>query len=278
VAAVTTNVLAGRVAWVTGGASGIGRAIAEALADAGADVAVGSLLAGADAGALSYLPDDSELGDVERAVRARGARAFAAALDVRSTDSVSAFHDACVQALGPVDLLINAAGIGGSEAVAGHREETWAATVDVNLTGAFRTIRACLPSMLERGFGRIVNIASTAASVGAPGLAAYCASKAGLLGLTRCVALEGAPSGITCNTISPGQVDTGSTRLSFETWRAEGGTDQTLEDYNKAWKASLPQGRLIDASEIGVVAAFLCRPDAHGVSGADITVAGAAVW
>lgn len=275
---MTTSTLAGRVAWVTGGASGIGRAVAEALADAGADVAVGSLLAGADPGALSYLPDDSELREVERAVRARGARTFAAALDVRSTRSVSAFHDACVQALGPVDLLVNAAGIGGSEAVAGHREETWTATVDVNLTGPFRTIRACLPSMLERRFGRIVNIASTAASVGAPGLAAYCASKAGLLGLTRCVALEGAPSGVTCNTISPGQVDTGSTRLSFETWRAESGTEQTLEQYNAAWKASLPQGRLIDASEIGLVAAFLCRADAHGVSGVDITVAGAAIW
>lgn len=275
---MTTSTLAGRVAWVTGGASGIGRAVAEALADAGADVAVGSLLAGADPGALSYLPDDSELREVERAVRARGARTFAAALDVRSTRSVSAFHDACVQALGPVDLLVNAAGIGGSEAVAGHREETWTATVDVNLTGPFRTIRACLPSMLERRFGRIVNIASTAASVGAPGLAAYCASKAGLLGLTRCVALEGAPSGVTCNTISPGQVDTGSTRLSFETSRAQSGTEQTLEQYNAAWKASLPQGRLIDASEIGLVAAFLCRADAHGVSGVDITVAGAAIW
>jgi 3-hydroxybutyrate dehydrogenase len=263
---------------VTGGASGIGRAVAESLAEAGADVAIGSLLAGGDPGALSYLPEESELQEAERAVKAHGVQAFAGALDVRSVRSVRAFHDACVEALGPVDCLINAAGIGGSEEVAVHREETWTATLDVNLTGAFRTIRACLPSMLERRFGRIVNVASTAASVGAPGLAAYCSSKAGLLGLTRCVALEGAPHGVTCNAISPGQVDTGSTRLSFEAWRAEGGTDDTLEEYNAAWQASLPQGRLIEASEIGLVAAFLCRPDAQGVSGVDVTVAGAALW
>jgi 3-hydroxybutyrate dehydrogenase len=270
--------LTGRVAWVTGGASGIGRAVAEALAEAGADVAIGSLLAGADPGALSYLPDESELRQAERAVKAHGVRAFAGALDVRSIRSVRAFHDSCVEALGPVDCLINAAGIGGSETMAAHREETWTATLDVNLTGAFRTIRTCLSSMLERRFGRIVNIASTAASVGAPGLAAYCSSKAGLLGLTRCVALEGARHGVTCNAISPGQVDTGSTRLSFEVWRAEGGTDRTLEEYDAAWQDSLPQGRLIEASEIGLVAAFLCRPDAQGVSGVDVTVAGAAIW
>ena len=275
---MSDDLLAGRVAWVTGGASGIGRAVAEALADAGADVAIGSLLAGSDAGALSYLPDESELAEAEQALRARGSRAFARALDVRSSDSVAAFHAACVETLGPVDCLVNAAGIGGSEAVVAHRDETWQATLDVNLTGAFRTIRACLPSMLERSFGRIVNIASTAASVGAPGLAAYCASKAGLLGLTRCVALEGAARGVTCNAISPGQVETGSTRLSFATWRAEGGTEQTLEDYNAEWAASLPQGRLIDASEVGLVAAFLCRPDALGVSGVDVTLAGASTW
>jgi 3-hydroxybutyrate dehydrogenase len=272
------STLTGRVAWVTGGASGIGRGVAEALAEAGADVAIGSLLAGADPGALSYLPKESELREAEQAVKARGVRAFADALDVRAASSVRAFHDACVEALGPIDCLINAAGIGGSEAVAVHREETWTATLEVNLTGAFRTIRACLPSMLERRFGRIVNIASTAASLGAPGLAAYCASKAGLLGLTRCIALEGAPHGVTCNAISPGQVDTGSTRLSFEVWRAEGGTDQTLQEYNEAWQASLPQGRLIHASEIGLVAAFLCRGDAQAVSGIDITVAGGAIW
>ena len=272
------SILTGQVAWVTGGASGIGRAVAEALADAGADVAIGSLLVGEEPGALSYLPDESELREAESALTTRGVRAFAHPLDVRSMRSVRDFHDACVEALGPVDCLINAAGIGGSEAVAVHREETWAATLDVNLSGAFRAIRACLPSMIERGFGRIVNVASTAASVGAPGLAAYCSSKAGLLGLTRCVALEGAPHGVTCNAISPGQVDTGSTRLSFELWRDQDGSDQTLEDYQAAWRASLPQGRLIEASEIGLVAAFLCRRDAQGVSGVDVTVAGAALW
>jgi NAD(P)-dependent dehydrogenase (short-subunit alcohol dehydrogenase family) len=112
------SILTGRVAWVTGGASGIGRAVAEALAEAGADVGIGSLLAGGDPGALSYLPDKSELREAERAVKVHGVQAFAGALDVRSVRSVRAFHDACVEVLGPVDCLINAAGIGGSEGVA----------------------------------------------------------------------------------------------------------------------------------------------------------------
>lgn len=159
---------------------------------------------------------------------------------VRSSESVRQFHVEATSRLGVIGVLVNAAGIGGSETVAEHDERTWLATIDVNLNGAFRTIRTCLPDMIEQGWGRIVNIASTAANVGYPGLGAYCASKAGLLGLTRCVGLEGAPHGISCNAINPGQVDTPSTRLSFESWKQREGVTQTQESYNRALARVLP--------------------------------------
>ena len=264
---------------VTGGASGLGRAIALALAEHGASVAIGSLLAdGADPGALTHRPARAELEATAAELAARGAAYHADALDVRSTDSVERFHAAATARLGTVDVLVNAAGIGGSEPVAEHDEGTWLATIDVNLNGAFRTIRCCLPAMIAQRWGRIVNIASTAANVGYPGSGAYCASKAGLLGLTRCVGLEGAPYGITCNAINPGQVDTASTRLSFETWKERSGVEQTLESYHREWAESQPQGRLIAPQEIAALAVFLCSEGAFGISTEAITVSGGTLW
>ena len=90
----------------------------------------------------------------------------------------------------------------------GHPDELWHQVIDINLNGVYRTIKLCLPGMIDRKWGRIINIASTAASVGSPTNAAYCASKAAVVGLTHCVALEGAPHGVTCNAISPGWVET----------------------------------------------------------------------
>lgn len=276
---MSSHDLSGRSAVVTGGASGIGRAIALALADAGAAVAVGSLLQdGADPGALTHRPSRDELRDVEAAIRSAGAECYAGPLDVRSSESVSRFYAEATSRVGAIGVLINAAGIGGSETIAEHDEDTWLATIDVNLNGAFRMIRACLPAMIEDGWGRIVNIASTAANVGYPGSGAYCASKAGLLGLTRCVGLEGAPHGISCNAINPGQVDTPSTRLSFETWKQSEGSAQTLESYNAEWARENPQRRLIDAAEIAALAVFLCTDRAFGISTQDITVSGGTLW
>ena len=276
----TGRPLSGRVAWVTGGASGIGRAIALALARAGADVAIGSLLDRDDwsSRALTYRPGERELHDTVAELRNNDVASTGLALDVRSTQSIRRCHDGIRDALGSVDILVNAAGVGRSELLVDHDEETWVTTVEVNLNGAYRTIRSCLPEMVERSWGRIVNVASTAASVGHPGSSAYCASKAGLLGLTRCAALEGARHNVTCNAISPGQVDTASTRLSFHNWANEEGIDISLGQYNDEWARSQPQGRLIEPREIAGVAAFLCRDGSLGVSGQDITVAGAALW
>lgn len=271
--------LSGRSAVVTGGASGIGRAIALALADAGAAVAIGSLLEdGEDPGALTHRPSRDELRDAEAAILNLGAACYAGPLDVRSSESVQRFCAEATDRLGIIGVLVNAAGIGGSEAIAEHDERAWLATIDVNLNGAFRMIRACLQGMIEQGWGRIVNIASTAANVGYPGLGAYCASKAGLLGLTRCVGLEGAPHGISCNAINPGQVDTPSTRLSFESWKQSEGSQQTLDGYNAEWARENPQGRLIDAAEIATLAVFLCTDRAFGISTENITVSGGTLW
>jgi len=273
--------LEGRTAWVTGGGSGQGRAIALALAARGARVGVGSYLS--LHGPLpeltdSYFPPQQELDAVCAELRALGTPAFGQDLDVRSSASVAAFHEALTAALGPVDILVNAAGIAAEQPILGHSETLWHDILDTNLSGAFRTIRSVLPGMIERGWGRIVNIASTAASVGAKDNPAYCASKSGLLGLTRCVALEGAPHGVTCNAISPGFVNTPMLRSSVRRWLAAEGNRRSEEEFIAAIAASYPQKRIIEPEEIGVVAAFLCRDEAFGIAAQDITVAAGSLW
>ena len=271
--------LSGRVAMVTGGASGMGRAMALALAEAGADVAIGSLLAGgASVGReVVYLPGQQELDDTAREIEAHGVRAFALDLDVTSMDSVQAFHDATVKAFGKVDILANAAGITAEQTISGHPDELWDKVIDVNLNGTYRTIKLCLPGMIERKWGRIINIASTAASVGAETSGAYCASKAGVVGLTRCVALEGAKHGVTCNAISPTWVETrfGTSWMTDIAERQEG---RSGEAYIADAKAANPQGRLIQPSEIGALAAFLCRDEALGITMQDLTVSAGSLW
>ena len=278
---MTERYLAGRTALVTGGASGQGRAIALALAARGANVGVGSYLA--LHGPLpdktdSYFPPQQELDQVCAEIRALGVGALGSDLDVRSTASVEGLHAALVAAFGAVDILVNVAGIAAEQPILGHSEKLWLDILDTNLNGAYRTIRVALPGMIERKWGRIVNIASTAASVGAKDNPAYCASKSGLLGLTRCVALEGAPHGVTCNAISPGYVNTRMLRSSVKRWLAAEGNVRSEEEYLAAIAASYPQKRIIEPEEIGAVAAFLCRDEAFGIAAQDITVAAGSLW
>jgi 3-hydroxybutyrate dehydrogenase len=132
--------------------------------------------------------------------------------------------------------------------------------------------------MVRRGWGRIVNIASTAANVGALAHSAYCASKSGLLGLTRCVALEGAAHGVSCNAINPGYVPTQQNAIGMGHQMHIDGLDMSLEDYRRRVAETIPQKRWIDPAEIGGVIAFLCRDEAFGITGEDITVAGGSPW
>jgi 3-hydroxybutyrate dehydrogenase len=200
--------LTNRVAMVTGGASGMGRAMALAMAEKGADVIIGSLLAAetgdtAD-GEVVHRPGEAELQQTRKEIEAFGVTAHACELDVCQPTSCEDFYKRAIQSFGRVDILANAAGITAEQTISGHSEPLWLKVMDVNANGPFRMTRLVLPAMIEQGWGRIINIASTAASVGAVTSGAYCASKAAVVGMTRCVAQEGAPHGVTCNAISPG--------------------------------------------------------------------------
>ena len=267
--------LEGRTAMVTGGASGMGLAIATALASAGARVAIGSLLAGgkrAD-GELSYLPGQEQM---DHALSQLGPDALGMNLDVTKDESVDEFHGAAVERLGPVDILVNAAGITAEQTIVGHDDGLWNKVIEVNLTGTYRAIKRVLPAMIERKWGRIINIASTAASVGAATSGAYCASKAGVVGLTRAVALEGAPHGVTCNAISPTWVDTSFGR-AWMTDIAEH-EQRTGDDYVAEVEKTNPQGRLISPTEIGALALFLCSDGAKGITMEDLRVSAGSLW
>lgn len=274
------SLLAGRVAWVTGGASGMGRAIAVALAEAGADVAIGALPDGKPVsdGAYAARPSGSQVDTALQQLRGIGARAFSAPLDVRDSESVNACHRAIVDALGPVDILVNAAGVSAQEPMISHRFSLWKDVLDINLNGPYRTTKACWPDMQARRFGRIINIASTAATVGFARHSAYCASKSGLLGLTRCAALEGAEHGISCNAINPGSVGTEMMRLGSERRIALGGQGTTIEENFRVVAEAMPQKRLVEAKEIAALAVFLCGEDAFGITGQAIAVSGGALW
>jgi NAD(P)-dependent dehydrogenase (short-subunit alcohol dehydrogenase family) len=190
---------------------------------------------------------------------------------------VQAFYDATVQAFGQVDILANAAGITAEQTICGHSNTLWQKIMDVNVNGVYRTIKLCLPGMMQHQWGRIINIASTAASVGAPTSAAYCASKAAVVGLTRCVALEGAANGVTCNAISPGWVETqfGKKWMGHIAQTVEG---QSAEKYIQTTKLSNPQQRMIQPEEIGALAAFLCREEAFGITMQDLTISAGSLW
>lgn len=258
--------LTGKTAIVTGGLSGMGLAIAEALAQAGAAVAVGSRSArGSDDPALS-------------ALRTAGDRVFAAPLDVTDRSSIDAFIAGADAAIGPADILVNAAGMTREQPVCGHDDALWNAILDTNLTGAFRMTRALLPGMIDKGFGRIINIGSTAASVGWKDNPAYCASKAGLLGLTRCVALEGAPHGVTCVMISPTWVETDLMRRDVAEIVQREARGRSVEQAMADIASENPQGRILQTDEIAALALYLCSDAARGITMENIQVTGGALW
>jgi len=255
--------MTGRVAVVTGGLQGIGLAIAAELSRCGASVAVGARRG-----------DDRDL--AAAAESRMGGPFHAAALDVQKEASIRKFLTDVEACLGPVDILVNAAGVTVHQPVDGHGDEDWQFVIDVNLTGPFRMIRACLPGMKQRGWGRIVNIASTAARVGAATHPAYCASKSGLLGLTRAVAQEGAPHGITCLSVSPGWVETEMLAQSAERMAARHGTSAAEE--KTAMAAGNPQNRLVQPEEIAGLVAYCCSDMARGLTMEDIQVNAGALW
>jgi NAD(P)-dependent dehydrogenase (short-subunit alcohol dehydrogenase family) len=236
--------LNGLTAWITGAASGIGRSSAFRLAAAGAVVAGLDLNAAALDAAWQGLPGT----------------AFVA--DVRDLHSMEEAHRALHDLVGPPDLLINAAGIAGSERMDSHDPCVWGDVLDTNLTGSFNTIRLVFGGMCERGFGRIVNLASGTAVRPRVGTAAYGASKAGVIALTKVTALEGAPHGVTANAVAPGLVDTPMMRAILP----------TDDDMAAAAQMENPVGRALHAEEVAHVIWFLCLPDSGAINGQTIHV------
>jgi 3-oxoacyl-[acyl-carrier protein] reductase len=211
--------LSGRVAFVTGGSRGLGRADALTLARAGADVVVADLLVESQLsedtdryGALATVARQQGLVHTEETVReieSMGRRALAVRCDVTNRDEVDAAVARTVQELGSVDILVNNAGTLDHAAQFDKQSpELWERDLKVNLTGAFNCAQAVWPHLKERGWGRIVNMASVAGTLGGFGQASYSTTKAGLLGLTRTLAMEGGRHGITCNAIVPGVIGT----------------------------------------------------------------------
>ena len=239
----------------------MGLAIALRLAKDGANVVVGARSAG-----------DKDY--VRRTLDAD--HIHAAALDVQSRESVDAFVANVGERHGAVDILVNAAGVYDEAAIIDHSEQIWEDHINTNLSGTFRMIRAVMPHMERKKWGRIVNIASVAAHQGMPNNAAYCASKAGLLGLGRCVSLEGAAHGITCVSISPTWVETEMLRRFIDADMKT--TGRSLDDVRAEYAKSNPQNQLVQPTEVAELAAFLVSDAARALTMEDFQVNAGSLW
>src|SRR5437667_5230763 len=244
-----------RRALVTGAGRGIGRAVALRLAGPGVHLALASRTR-------------SEVEAVADEVRSGGGTAAAFVADVARPDSVLAlFRDA-----GPVDILVNGAGVAPSAPLVKTSDELWRSALETNLSGTFFCLRAALPGMMERGWGRVVNLASIAGKTGYPYIAAYAASKHGVLGLTKCAALEVATTGVTVNAVCPGYVDT--PMLDAGVARIAEKTGLTAEEARRRLAEMSPQKRLYTAEEVAVLVVFLCGESAAGINGQALSVDG----
>ncbi len=253
-----------KIALVTGGGRGIGRAIALSLAREGAQVLVVARTA-------------SEVEKVAAQIKSEfETEAAHAVCDVSKADDVERVFDEIKKAFGRApDILVNNAGIAESAVIARTDDEMWRRHIEINLSGTFYFMRAALPSMVERGWGRIINIASIAGKTGAPYIAAYSASKHGVVGLTRSAALEVATKGVTVNAVCPGYVETEMTARSIENIIAR--TGRTAEEAVAALERSSPQNRLITSEEVASLALLLATDDARGINGQAINVDGGSV-
>ena len=252
--------LAGKHALITGGGTGIGAAIALKLGGAGAAVS----LAGRRAGPLEE-------------VAAQLPRAKAIVADVTSEADTSVMVGAARAAHGPIDILIANAGAAESAPFGKVDLAHWQRMLDVNLTGAYLTVRAALPDVTRReaSGGRIVFIASTAGLKGYAYVAAYCAAKHGIVGLARALAAELAPRGVTVNAVCPGFTETPLLEASLANISDK--TGRTRADAEADLKRLNPQGRFITPEEIAETVLWLCTPGAQAINGQAISVSGGEV-
>jgi NAD(P)-dependent dehydrogenase (short-subunit alcohol dehydrogenase family) len=243
--------LEGRSALVTGGTRGLGRVMAEALAEAGASVCITSRSI------------DAARTAAEEIAAASGARIEGIEAEMTTADGVSRLVDVAHRDFGRVDILVNNAGVNIRGSVGELSESDWDTVVDTNLKGVFLLSRAFGPAMCERRWGRVINLSSMLASIALPGRAPYAASKAGVVGLTRVLALEWAASGVTVNAICPGPFATDMNR-------------QLLNDPEKyaAFVQKLPVGRWGELHEIKGIVVFLASEASSFVTGAALAIDG----
>jgi NAD(P)-dependent dehydrogenase (short-subunit alcohol dehydrogenase family) len=245
-------------ALITGGGTGIGRAVAARLSEMGARVTV----VGRRPGPLEEIANDLSA-------------AQAVAFDVTDETAIEHGISIATERFGPVDILVNNAGAAESAPFGRTTLDAWRAVLEVNLTGVFLVTRAVLPGMMERGRGRIVNVASTAGLKGYAYVAPYCAAKHGVVGLTRSLALEVAKKGITVNAVCPGYTETdllgqSVANIAQKTGAGEEEAREHLVEVN-------PQGRFVRPEEAAETVAWLVGPNSGAVNGQAIAVAGGEV-
>lgn len=271
--------LKGRAAIVTGGASGLGRAIAMRLAHRGADVCIMSLssrrVEKVDS-EVKYFADVGEIETTRREILESGVRCIGLDGDVSSTSDVEEMIVRTVETFGRLDVLVNNAATNVIHPVLGHDNRAWRRVVDVNLFGPYLCARNALPHMIENGWGRIVSIGSTNSHVGASSYSAYAASKHGLLGFSRSLALEVARHHITANTISPATIETPSGKMHLLRWAEDQGLSP--EAMRREFMKYYPQGRFLRPEEIADLVVYLCREEARGINGEDIRVTTGAMY
>jgi NAD(P)-dependent dehydrogenase (short-subunit alcohol dehydrogenase family) len=249
--------LGGKTALVTGGGRGIGRAVAHRLAKEGARVVVTGRTA-------------SELDAVARETGGVGVP-----MDLCDRASIAAALEDVAARVGPVDVLINNAGIAESAPYDRTGDEMWDRIMAVNATGAFTLCRALVPAMVARGWGRVINVASNAGRTGYAYTVAYCASKHAVVGVTRALAVELARTGVTVNAVCPGWVETKMTEEA--TARIARTTGRSADDATRALEKMSPQNRLMTPEEVAYVIVTLCADEARGVNGQAIPLDGGQV-
>lgn len=250
--------LAGQHAFVTGGGRGIGRAVAAALARAGATVTV----VGRSEGPLQETV-------------AAGEAAGCGIADVTDVVEVKREVTAAEAARGPIAILVNNAGSVESGPFVKADPSVFRSMWNVHLMGAVYASQAVLPGMLERGFGRIVNVASTAGQIGYPYVAAYCAAKHGVIGLTRALALETATTGVTVNAVCPGYTETPLLQRSLDQVVAK--TGRGPDDARAALQRANPQRRFIEPDEVAHAVLWLAMPESGSMTGQSISISGGEV-